>query len=68
MASPRKDRQEGFRGGLNLVADESQLGREDLRRADNARLTETGGVTKRGGTRRIHSAAVAAAVLRGGYE
>lgn len=68
MATPAKGRQEGFRSGLNLVADESQLEPEDLRRADNARLTETGGVTKRGGTRRIHASAIASAVVRGGYE
>ncbi|HUT86467.1 MAG TPA: hypothetical protein VMX15_00065 [Candidatus Heimdallarchaeota archaeon] len=48
-----RDGQEDFSGGLNLAADESRLARNELRRADNARLTEFGGVTHRGGTQRV---------------
>lgn len=60
------DAQTGFGGGLNLTADISQLGPTELRRADNARLTEYGAVTRRLGTQRIHDVALAAKPVRGG--
>lgn len=48
------DAQEAFNGGLNTTADESQLGPNEIREADNVRLTEYGGATKRLGTQRTH--------------
>lgn len=59
------DSQESFKDGLNTTADLSQLGRAELRRAENARLSEFGAVSKRRGTKRTHSAALAAAILGG---
>jgi len=60
--------QGAFAGGLNLAADAAQLGETDLRRADNARLTEYGGVTRRGGTRRLTETALGGpSAVRGVY-
>lgn len=61
------DAQTGFGGGLNLSADVSELAPDELRNARNARLTEFGGASRRGGTQRTHAAALAAAPVRGGY-
>ncbi len=60
-----QDTQAGFRGGLNLVADESQLGNDELRVAANVRLTDDGGATRRRGSRRLLETALPAAVLGG---
>jgi hypothetical protein len=61
-----RDAQKGFAGGLNTTGDAFELRANQLTRADNARLTQYGSATKRGGTQRIHSAALAGAV-RGGF-
>lgn len=54
-------------GGLNTTADLSQLAENEVRRADNARLTEFGGITKCGGSERAHASALAASTaVRGG--
>lgn len=57
----------GFAGGLNLVADPSAVGNTQLRRADNLRLVETGGATRRNGTKALHASALAAQPVRGGF-
>lgn len=61
------DGQSSFAGGLNTNADESQLAPNELRQASNARLTEFGGVSKRLGTQRLHSSALSANPIRGGF-
>src|SRR5690348_2146368 len=61
------DRQPRFELGLNLRADESQLRPTEVRRAENARLTEFGGVTKRGGLQRVHSTALDSDPITGGF-
>lgn len=65
IAAPRRavrpaiaDRQEGFIGGLNSVSDPSAVGSDQCVRSDNARLSEYGAVTKRGGTQRISTAVI----------
>lgn len=59
MAGERlQDQQPGMAGGLNTVSDESALQPNQLRRAVNLRLTEFGAATKRGGTRRVSTAAI----------
>lgn len=66
--APVRDGQASFVGGLNLTADASQLGSNQVRRADNARLTEFGGIVKRLGSQRTHAAAVGGGnPVRGGY-
>lgn len=63
-----QDQQDGFGGGLNRSADESQLTANEVRRADNAVLTEYGAIVKRGGTRYLPSAALNGAnVIQNGY-
>lgn len=57
----------GFAGGLNLAADPSALQPTQLRRADNLRLSEAGGATRRNGTKALHSSALAAQPVRGGF-
>ena len=62
------DGQGTFAGGLNVTADVSQLAENEVRTAENARLTEFGGVTKRGGTQRISAAAIGGGgIVRGGF-
>ena len=61
------DQQPRFDGGLNNVSDDSALLPNQLRRADNARLTDYGAITKRGGTRRTTAAAIASASVLNGY-
>jgi hypothetical protein len=61
------DSQDSFSGGLNAVADEAALDKDQFRRGDNARLIIEGGVTKRLGTQRTSAAALAGAPVRGGY-
>lgn len=55
MARERiSDQQPRMDGGLNDVSDEGSLQPNQLRQAVNARLTEYGAVTKRGGTQRTN--------------
>ena len=66
MARERiSDQQPRMDGGLNDVSDEGSLQPNQLRQAMNARLTEYGAVTKRGGTQRTNSTALAASVTNG---
>ena len=61
------DVQPGFDGGLNTVSDESALQPNQMRRAVNARLTDFGAATKRGGTQRISTAAISANPVQNGF-
>jgi hypothetical protein len=54
------DEQPNFSGGLNIASDRSKLRDNELWTAGEIRFTEFGGATKRGGTQRIHVAALAA--------
>ena len=60
-----RDAQINVSGGLNTTADDVQMGPNDVRRLDNARLTEFGGALKRGGSRRLHAAVLSANPVRG---
>ena len=60
------DAQPRFDGGLNSVSDETALQDNQVRTAINARLTDYGAISKRGGTRRT-AAALAAQPVTGGY-
>lgn len=60
-----RDLQQSFKRGLNTTADESQLRPDEVREAENARLTEYGGVSKRLGTQRIHDTALDGPVRAG---
>lgn len=62
-----RDQQPRFDGGLNTVSDDAALAPTQMRRAENARLTDFGAATKRGGTQRISSAVIAAFGVQGGY-
>jgi hypothetical protein len=59
-AQPRMD------GGLNSISDDSVLAQNQVRTALNARLTDFGAITKRGGSRRV-SAPLTNAPVRNGY-
>ena len=61
------DQQPKFDGGLNSVSDDASLLPNQMRRADNARLTDYGAVTKRGGTKRTTVSPIAAASILNGY-
>jgi hypothetical protein len=61
------DEQPNFSGGLNIASDRSKLRDNELWTAGEIRFTEFGGATKRGGTQRIHVAALAAQPVRGGF-
>lgn len=66
MGRPRvEDVQQGFAGGLNTSADSSQMGANEVRRAENARLTEYGGIKKRLGTQRMHASSLGS--INGGF-
>jgi hypothetical protein len=66
MARERiSDQQPRMDGGLNTVSDASALLPNQLRVATNARLTEYGAITKRGGTQRTNDTALAASVANG---
>lgn len=54
-------------GGMNTISDPVALQPNQLRRANNARLTEYGAATKRGGTQRTSSAVLASAPVQNGY-
>lgn len=53
-----QDVQPSFNGGLNLTADPSQVQPNQVRDAENGRLSEYGGIGKRLGTWRITTAAL----------
>lgn len=61
------DEQPNFAGGLNTISDESALGQNQMRRSENARLTDYGAVTKRGGTQRTKTAVLTAHAVQNGY-
>lgn len=61
------DQQPKFDGGLNNVSDDAALLPNQLRRADNSRLTDYGAITKRGGTKRSSTSPLAAAPVLNGY-
>jgi hypothetical protein len=63
-----RDAQPNFSGGLNIATDRSKLRDNELWKAEEIRYTELAAATKRGGTQRIHAAALTAATpVRGGY-
>jgi hypothetical protein len=59
------DAQPKMDGGLNEVSDDPALLPNQLRRATNARLTDFGAITKRGGTRRTANAISSLPILNG---
>lgn len=61
------DSQPLMSGGLNSISDDIALTPTQLRKTINARLTDYGAVTKRGGTQRTSSAALASAPILNGY-
>lgn len=61
------DQQPQMIGGLNSISDDVALQPNQLRQTANARLTDYGAVTKRGGTQRTSSAALAAAAVLNGF-
>jgi len=61
------DSQSSMSGGLNTVSDDSALQPNQLRRTENARLTDVGAITKRGGTQRLSTAAIAAYPVANGF-
>jgi hypothetical protein len=69
MARPvLQDAQPRFDGGLNTVSDDAALTPNQMRVAVNARLTDFGAVTKRGGTQRVSAAAIDAGKnVQGGF-
>ena len=69
MARPiLEDVQPRFDGGLNTVSDDAALLPNQMRRADNARLTDFGAVAKRGGTRRTSVAVLSAHDVQAGFD
>lgn len=62
-----QDQQPKMDGGLNDVSDDIALLPNQLRRATNARLTDYGAATKRGGTQRTSTSALAAASVLNGF-
>lgn len=60
------DIQPRFDGGLNSVSDDAALQPNQVRTAINARLTDYGAISKRGGLKRT-AAALAAQPVTGGY-
>lgn len=63
----RTDVQASMAGGLNSISDDTALREDQLRKAINARLTDYGAVTKRGGTQRLTSAVLSANPVLNGY-
>lgn len=55
-----EDYQDGFAGGLNTTATESQLKPNQFRRGENVHLSDKGAATKRRGSRYTHAAALGA--------
>ncbi len=55
-------------GGLNISADSSQLQENQVRRAENVRLTQFGGLLKRLGSQNLHASAIGTGnPVRGGF-
>lgn len=67
MRETRTDVQPMMDGGLNSVSDDLALSERQLRKTINARLTDFGGVTKRGGTQRLTSAVLTSSAVQHGY-
>ena len=61
------DSQPLMSGGLNSISDDVALTNSQLRKAINARLTDYGAVTKRGGTQKVSTAAISAHSVQNGY-
>ena len=61
------DQQPKFDGGLNDVSDDPAVLPNQLRIANNSRLTDYGAVIKRGGTRRTTAAPISANPVLNGY-
>ena len=61
------DQQPSMDGGLNNVSDDIVVQPNQLRKAINCRLTEYGGVTKRGGTQRTSAAVLTSSAIQNGY-
>lgn len=61
------DSQPLMSGGLNSISDDVALTNSQLRKAINARLTDYGAVTKRGGTQRTTASAISAHPVLNGY-
>lgn len=62
------DGQSRFDGGLNISADSSQLQPNQVRRAQNCRLTVFGGLLKRLGSQNLHASAIGGGEpVRGGF-
>lgn len=59
------DQQQGFSGGVNLAGDDLALQPNQVKRAENARLTTFGGISKRMGTQRLHATTLGA--IQGGF-
>jgi hypothetical protein len=62
------DEQPRFDGGLNTVSDDAFLLPTQMRRAENARLTDFGAVSKRGGTQRTSTDVLSPNAVQGGYD
>lgn len=60
------DSQPSMDGGLNNVSDDIVVQSNQLRKTNNARLTDYGAVTKRGGTKRT-AAALTSSAIQNGY-
>lgn len=61
------EQQISFAGGLNTTADDTQVAADEMRQTNNSRLTEFGGVTKRGGSQNLHASPIGAGnPVRGG--
>jgi hypothetical protein len=67
MRERRTDVQPSMDGGLNTVSDDILVSDRQLRKTINARLTDYGAVTKRGGTQRLTSAVLSAHAIQNGY-
>jgi hypothetical protein len=61
------DSQPLMSGGLNSISDDVALTNSQLRKTINARLTDYGAITKRGGTQRASTNPVASASILNGY-
>lgn len=61
------DSQQSFSGGLAVTASEFNVGETQIKLAENAVLTQFGDATRRNGTQRMSTAAIAAAIVRSGF-
>ena len=63
-----RDEQGDFRGGLNLAADDVHVGENEVRRADEAVLTQYGAINKRLGSQYLNDSALSAShAVQNGY-